>query len=206
MADWDQQDFYRLLRIDKEATPTEIEEAYANLTSALDPDSSPKEQKRANALAFITAHTARQTLLDQTKRTSYDAKLKEVQETEAEKEKIEAKRAGKLQEQQSIEEDEKLKKAALRYEAARNALSDFYYNQLFAAARQSSFETIEPEQLMGWLSAERAESLRKEEQKGRKISFRIDLSSFGGVQDMRKKRGDEIPAIIDELTRTFHLA
>jgi DnaJ-class molecular chaperone len=204
-ADWEQYDFYRVLGVEPEAGPPELQEAYRSLTSTLNPDAKPSEQKRAAAIAFITADAAVQVLSDTTSRNTYDSILKEVQKAQSEKEKIEASRAGKLQEQQSIEEDEQLKKAALKLESARSKLAEFYYEHLFKAARESRFGTVAPEKLVGWLSAERAESARKAEQEGRRLSFRIEMEGFAGVQEMRKMRSDEIVHIVDELVQKFQL-
>ena len=203
---WDQYNFYRVLTVDPEAAPEEIKNAYEALTATLNPDAKPEEQKRAAALAFTTAIAALQVLSDKQARATYDSKLKELQQAESEKEKIEAKRAGKLQEQQSIEEDEKLKKAALKSESARTALVDYYYEQILNAAKNSRFETVSPEKLMEWITSERSEMIRKAEQKGRRTSFRIDWQGFASVQDGRKKRAQETTQIINQLMERFHLA
>ncbi len=205
-TDWEKYNFYRILEVDPEAGAEEIAEAHRVRTSTLNPDAKPQEQKRAAAVAFIIADAALRVLSDERARNSYDSKLKEVEKAESEKEKIEASRRGKLQEQQSIEEDEKLKKAVLKFESARGALADFYYEKLFEAARNSRFDSVSPEKLSEWLSLERAESMRKAEEKGRRTSFRIDWQGYTSVQDMRKKRGEEIARIVVELTKKLQLS
>jgi hypothetical protein len=93
----------------------------------------------------------------------------------------------------------------LRYEAARNALADFYYEQLFGSAKKSRLSSVPPEQLMEWLSSERAESMRKAESKERRMSFDIDWQSLTSVQDMRKRRSEETVRIVEKLVDRFHL-
>ncbi|GAB4334774.1 MAG: hypothetical protein Kow0099_07010 [Candidatus Abyssubacteria bacterium] len=204
-TDWGQYDFYGVLDVDPNASLEEIEKAFSDRTSALNPDNKPKEQRRAAAIAFVTAEAARQVLSAQATRDSFNAKLKEVKEAESEKKKVEEKRKGKLQEQQTIEEDEKLKNASIRYESAKSALAEFYYDQLFKAARASRFDTVPSGTLVEWLNFERAESMRKSEQKGRRTLFRIGWEGFAGVQDMRKERSQETVRIVDELVQKFGL-
>jgi curved DNA-binding protein CbpA len=194
-------DFYRLLGVQPEAAEAEIIKAYDALIASLEPDKKPPEEKKEAALTVIAADAAREVLANAEQRKSFDAKLEEYKRAESEKDKIEARRAGKLQEQQSIEDDEKLKQVSLHLDAASEALADFYYEQLFAAAQKRSFETIPLEKLLEWLSLERAELLRRAEQKGRRIAFRIDWHGFEEVQEMRKKRGEEIGTIIDTLVQ-----
>jgi DnaJ-class molecular chaperone len=205
MADWEQYDFYRVLEVEPTASAEEIEKAFEARASTFNPDNKPQEQKRAAAMAFVVADAARQTLSDQRARDFFDAKLKGVKEADSEKTKVEEKRKGKLQEQQTIEEDEKLKRASVRYEAAKSALAEFYYDQLFKAARASKFTAVPSDTVVEWLSFERAESMRKSEQRGRRTSFRIGWEGFVGIQDMRKKRGQEIVGIVDELVTRFGL-
>ncbi|MBI4830711.1 MAG: DnaJ domain-containing protein [Candidatus Lindowbacteria bacterium] len=126
-AAWDQHNFYGILDVNSNAGEEEIKRAHANLTSTLNPDTKPEEQKRAAAIAFIIADAGLAVLLDKSTRSGFDAKLASTLKAESEKEKIETQRSGKLQEQQSVEEDEKLKSAVLRYESARKELADFYY-------------------------------------------------------------------------------
>ncbi|MBI5115182.1 DnaJ domain-containing protein [Candidatus Poribacteria bacterium] len=203
--DWEQFDFYRVLDVPSNAGDEEIKNAHANLTSTLNPDAKPDEQKRAAAVAFVIADAAFAALSDKSIRGVFDAKVSEIQKAESERDKIETQRKGKLQEQQSVEEDEKLKRAMLRYDSAKKDLADFYYEHVFKAARNSHFETTSADKLLEWLSSERAESLRKAEQKGRKISFRIEWEGFGAVQSMRKKRSEEIVKIVDVLAERLQL-
>jgi DnaJ-class molecular chaperone len=203
--EWEQFDFYRILGVQSSVGDEEINKAHANLTSTLNPDAKPEEQRRAAAVAFVVADAAFAALSDKSLRSVFDTKVSEIQKAESDKEKIETQRKGKLQEQQSVEEDEKLKRAVLRYESAKKDLADFYYEHVFKAARNSHFETTSADKLLEWLSSERAESLRKAEQKGRKISFRIDWEGFDAVQNMRKKRSEEIVKIVDELVEGLQL-
>jgi len=202
-TDWDQYNLYRMLEVEPDATVDEIQEAHQRLTSTMDLDGKPDEQKRSAAIASVAANAALDMLSDEGSRNDYDEKMKEMQKAASAKEKIEARRRGKLQEQQSIEEDEKLKDAVLRYETAKTALADLYYERLFKAARNSRLGTVTPEKLLEWLSSERAESMRKAEAKGRRTSFGIDWEGFTSVQDMRKKRAEETVRIVQELAGRF---
>jgi len=203
--DTEQYNFYRALGVAPDAATEEIAEAHKQLVAAPEPDEKPDEQKRAAALARIIANAALDVLSDEKSRQDYNAKLEEFHKTASYKSKVEAKRAGKLQEEQSIEEDMKLQKATVNYEAARSALADFYYDRLFDEAKKSRFETIPQEKLMEWLSADRAEAVRKAEQKGRRASFRIDWQGFASVQDTRKKRTEEIAGLVEELVTKLPL-
>jgi len=196
---YNQHDFYGILSVQPEAGEPEIIKAHEALAASLDPDNKPAEEKKDAALNLLSADAARDVLLDSQKREEYDAKLIDVQKAQSEKEKIEAKRAGKLQEQQSIEEDEKLKQASLHLEAAQEILADFYYDHLFASARKRTFNSVPLEKVLEWLSSDRVELLRKAEQKGRRISFRIDWHGFGNIQEMRKQRGEQIGHIVGRL-------
>lgn len=191
--------FYMILGVQPQAGGPEVIKAHEALVASLEPDSKPAEEKKEAALAVIAADAARKVLTDSEGRQVFDAKLDDFQKAESEKEKTEAKRAGKLQEQQSIEEDEKLKQVSLRCDAARETLADFYYEELFAAAKSRTFETVPIEKLLEWLSTERAELMRRAEQRGRRIAFRINLHSLGAVQEMRKRRVEEIELIIGGL-------
>ena len=204
-ADWDQYNFYKTLDLESDASVEEIRKAHQHLTSTINPDTTSDEQKKAAAMAFVAANAALEVLSSENSRNDYDARIKEVQKAASAKEKIEARRRGKLQEQQSIEEDERLKDAVLRYETARNALGDFFYEQLLRVARDSDLGSVEPEKLMEWLSSERSESMRKAESKGRRTSFSIDWQDFAGVQDMRKKRSEETVRIVGRLAEKLQL-
>ncbi len=177
-ADWEHYNFYRALEIDPDAGVDEVKKAHEQVTASLDPDAEPEKGKRSAALAFLAADAALEALSDAESRKDHDAKLEEAQKAASAKDKLEAKRKGKLQEEQSIEEDAKFQKATLRSESAKSALADFYYDRLFKRARDIRFDTIPNETLMEWLSSERAESIRKAEQKGRKTSFEIDWQGF----------------------------
>jgi aldehyde:ferredoxin oxidoreductase len=191
--------FYRILRVQPEAGDAEMQRAHAELTAAMVVEDAPAEKMKEAALELVAVEAARHALTSPAKRESFDAKLAEAQQAESEKEKIETKRAGKLQEQQSIEDDEKLKQVSLRLEAATEALADFYFEQLFAVAREGNIQSIPLDKLLEWLSSERMELLRKAEQKGRKVAFRIDWHGLGNVQEERKRRGEEIEAIVERL-------
>jgi DnaJ-class molecular chaperone len=191
--------FYRILRVQPEAGDAEIQRAHADLTAAIRLEDMPPEKAKEAALTLVAAEAARHALTNPAKRESFDAKLAEAQRAESEKEKIETKRAGKLQEQQSIEDDEKLKQVSLRLEAATEALADFYFEQLFAVAREGNIQSVPLDKLLEWLNSERMELLRKAEQKGRKVAFRIDWHGLGNVQEERKRRGEEIEAIVERL-------
>ncbi|RJP20407.1 MAG: hypothetical protein C4520_11555 [Candidatus Abyssobacteria bacterium SURF_5] len=197
----DQYNFYKVLSVQSNAQEPDIQKAYEEATASLRPEDMPAEERKAAILALVAADAAKLVLLDSKKRSLFDARLNEVRKIQTEKEKIEAKRAGKLQEQQSIEEDEKLKNVSLQLDAANAALSDFYYDQLFAAAKTRKFESVPPDNVMEWISSQRADLLRKAEQKGRRVSFRIDWRGFPAIQEMRKKRGEEIDAIVDQLVK-----
>jgi DnaJ-class molecular chaperone len=204
-TDWEQYNFYRILEVEPDAGADEMANAHRQLTSSLTPDSESEEQKKATALDLIVADAALDVLSDKQIRNEYDSRLGTAQKAASIKAKVESKRAGKAQEELSAEEDEKLQKATVKYETARDALADFYYERLFDRAKESRFETIPSEKLMEWLSAERAESIRKAEQKGRKTSFRIDWQGFANVQDTRKKRTGEIIGLIDELVEKLQI-
>ena len=137
-TDWEQHDFYKLLEVDRTAGPEEIAKAHEHVISALDPDTGPDEQKRETALARIVADAACDTLSDEGSRKAYNSRLEEAQEAASNREKIESRRAGKLQEEQSIEEDVKLQKAIVKYESAKDALADLYYDRLFDTAKKST--------------------------------------------------------------------
>jgi len=200
---WEQHDFYRILQVDPEAGASEIEIAHKGLISELDPDAKPEDQKKAAALAYVAIEAAYATLADEKSRKSYNEKHKGLKKAESAREKIESRRQGKLQEEQSIEEDEKFKKAIQRHKSAENTIIDFYYDRVLTAARDSRFKTIPPEQVVKWLSSQREESARKSEQKGRRLSYQIDWDGFPSVQESRKKRSKEILHFIDELLETF---
>ncbi len=204
-TDWEQHDFYRLLEIEYSAGPEEVANAHERLASTLDPDKKPDEQKRATALARIVADAARDVLCDEESRKIYNSRLEEVQNAASSRAKIEAKRAGKLQEEQSIEEDVKLQKAVVRYESARSAFAEFYYDRLFDTAKKSAFQTVLRQTLLEWLGVERAEAMRKAEQKGRRTSFGIDWQGFLGIQEARKKRTEEITALVEDLVEKLPL-
>jgi hypothetical protein len=197
--------FYRALTVERDAAKAEIAGAHEQAVSALEPAAGTDEQKRAVVLARIVADTAQAVLIDEESRALYDAKIAEAEKAESAKTKLESKRAGKLQEEQTIEEDVKLQKATVKYESALGALADFYYDRLFDAARETVFEAVPKEKVLEWLSAERAEAIRKAEQKGRKTSFRIDWEGFASVQDKRKTRGEEIAGIIENLVQELQL-
>lgn len=202
-TNWEQHDFYRILQIDPEAGASEVERSHKELTSELDPDAKPEDQKKGAALAFVAIEAAYATLADEESRKSYNEKHKAMKKAQSAREKIESKRQGKLQEEQSIEEDERLKQAIQRYESAENAIVDFYYDRVLTAARESRFSAIPPEQVVKWLSSQREESARKSEQKGRRLSYQIDWDGFPSVQESRKGRSKEILHFIDELMETF---
>ena len=205
-ADWEQYNFCRILEVAADARADEIKEAHRRLASSLNPDSKPEEEKRDTVLALIGVDAALETLSNEQLRLAFDARLAEMRKAASEKNKIETKRKGNLQEQQTIEEDEKLQKATLKYDSARDAFADFFYDRLFDTAKKSAFKTIAREKLMEWLSSERAESSRKAEEKGSTTSFRIDWSGFTSVQDMRKKRGSEALLVLDKLVEKLRLA
>jgi hypothetical protein len=194
-----------VLQIEPDAGTEEITRAHGQLTASLDPATQADEQKKDIALARVVADTALDVLSDEGIRKTYDEKLDELQKAVASKAKIESKRAGKLQEEQSVEEDTKLQKATVKYETARSALVDFYFDRLSDRARETEFEAIPQEKLMEWISAERAEAVRKAEQKGRRTSFRIDWEGFASVQDKRKGRGDDVTEIVERLVEELHL-
>lgn len=206
ITDWEHYNFYSALEIDSDAGADEIKKAHQLLTASLDPDAEPEEGKRSAALAFIVSDAALEALTDDESRKNYDAKLDEARKAASAREKLEAKRMGKLQEEQSIEEDAKFQKATLRSESAKSALADFYYDRLFKRAKDIRFDTIPNETLMEWLNAERAELIRKAEQKGRKTSFQIDWQGFANVQEKRKERSEEIARIVEGLVERFQLS
>ena len=202
-SNWEQHDFYRILQVDPDAGTSEIERSHKELISELDPNAKPDDQKKAAALAFVAIEAAYTTLADEKSRKSYNKKHKEMKKAESAREKIESKRQGNLQEEQSIEEDEKFKKVIQRHESAENAIVDFYYDRVLTAAGESRFNSIPPEQVVKWLSSQREESARKSEQKGRRLSYQIDWDGFPSVQESRKGRSKEILHFIDELMETF---
>lgn len=204
-ADWEQYDFYRLLEVEHDAGPEEITKAHEQLISTLDPDKKPDEQKRATALARIVADAVLDVLSDEESRKTYNSRLEEAQKAASSRSKIESKRAGTLQEEQSLEEDVKLQKAIVRYESAKSALADFYYDRLFDTAKKSTFETVPKEKLMEWLGVERAEAMRKAEQKGRRTSFSIDWQGFVDIQSARKRRIEEMAVLVEELVEKLPL-
>lgn len=205
-ADWERYSFYKVLEVEPGASADEIETAHQRLVSSLEPDAAPDGEKRAVAVAFIAAEAALEVLSDEKSRKALDARLNDVLKAASEKKKIETKRKGKLQEQQSIEDDVKLQTATAKLDSAIGALIDFYYDQMFKKARETRFEIITPEKLMEWLSSERAESAKASQLKGRRMSFGIDWRGFTSVQDKRKERGEEILAIVDELVAKFQLS
>lgn len=195
----DQYNFYRVLGVQPGAIEPEILKAHETLAASVRLEDLSGENKKEAALTLVSAQAGRRVLTDKEKRELYDAKLNDAQKAEAEKEKIETKRAGKLQEQQSIEEDEKLKQVSLRVEGAMEALTDFYYEHVFAAAREENIRNVSLEKLLEWIGLERAELLRKSEQKGRRIAFRLDWTGLTNVQEMRRTRNEEIGTIVDRL-------
>jgi len=199
----DRYNFYRLLGVQPEANEQEIIQAHQDAVASLQPDSLSGEARKQAALELLSANTARHVLTDDEKRKLYDVKLKDFLKVESEREKIQAKRAGKLQEQQSIEDDERLKQISLRADAALESLADFYYEELFAVARVANIPSVSLDKLLEWISSERAEFMRQSEQKGRRMSFRIDWHGISNVQEMRKKRTEEIGNIIEGLVKQF---
>lgn len=198
-ADWEQYSLYGALEIDAGANADDIKAAHERLASGLDPDTAPEEEKKGVALSRLAADAALDALSDEKAREECDARLDEMQKAASRKKKIESKRKGKQQEEQSVEEDEKLQKATERFDSARGSLVDFYFDRLFKAARQGRFETVPTERLMEWLSSERAEAAKSQQQSGGRVSFKIDWSGFTSIQDKRKERGEEISRLIDEL-------
>lgn len=204
-GDWEQYSFHKILDVDPRADTDGIKSAHKALVSTLDPDTAPEEEKRAVALARLAADAALDALIDEESRKAFDARIDDVMKAASNKNKIETKRKGKLQEQQSMEEDEKLQKATEKFDSAISALSDFYYDRLFNRARKTRFDTITTENLMEWLGSERAESARASRQRGGRASFQIDWRGFAGVQDKRKERNEEIAQIVDGLVAKFQL-
>ncbi len=205
-ADWEKYSFYTILGVESGARADEIEKAHRLITSSLEPDARADDEKREAAMALVAADAALGVLCDDEARRDHDARLESVLKAASGKKKIETRRKGKLQEQQSVEDDVKLQKATAAMDSAVGALIDSYYERLFARARESRFESITAETLMEWLSSERAESERASQPKGRSTAFRIDWSGFASVQDKRKERGEEIAGIVGELLERFHLS
>jgi DnaJ-class molecular chaperone len=203
--EWEGYSFYRILKVDPNTSADDIKAAHGQMVSELDPDSAPEEDRKRIALARLAADGALAALSDEESRKDLDAKLEAIKKTASAKKKIETKRKGKLQEQQSIEEDEKLQKATERFDSAVGSLSEFYYDHLFAAARESGFQTISVDTLMEWLSSDRAEAARSSQQRTGRTSFAIDWQGFTNVQEMRKTRISEIEDIVNDLTTTFEL-
>ena len=205
-ADWERHSFYRILEVERGAKADDIKAAHESLVSVLDPDAAPEDEKKSAALARVAADAALDALSDGESRKECDARLDEILKAASKKKKIETKRKGTLQEQQSIEEDEKLQKATEKLDSAAASLADFYYDRTFKAARESRFDTVPADKLTEWLSSERAEAAGASRQKGGGTSFEIDWKGFTSVQDKRKERGEEIAKIVDELLAGFHLA
>lgn len=199
----DRYNFYRVLGIQPQANEQEIVQAHQNAADSLRPDSLSGEERKRAALGLLAVNTAKHVLTDGEKRKLYDVRLNEFLKVESEREKIQTKRAGKLQEQQSIEDDERLKQISLRSEAALESLADFYYEELFAVARQGNIPSASLDKLLEWISSERAEFMRQSEQKGRRVSFRIDWHRLSNVQEMRKRRIENIGSIIEGLATQF---
>jgi hypothetical protein len=99
----------------------------------------------------------------------------------------------------------KLQKAIVRYESAKSGLAEFYYDHLFDTAKKSTFKTVSPGKLMEWLGVERAEAMRKAEQRGRKTSFNIDWQGFADIQGARKKRIEEVAVLVEGLVEKLPL-
>lgn len=195
--------FYNILGIESGASVGDIEVGHKALTEPLDVDEKPEEEKRTAALAFLSVEAAFGVLSDVDARKDYDGKLKALNKAASSKEKIESALMGK--EEQSPQEEDRLQKAKERYRASAKELTDIYYEKMFAAAKEGSLETVDPEQLMEWIGDERAESERKAEQKGRRVSFNINWDGFASVQDKRKERSDEILKIVDDLVENLQL-
>ena len=203
---WERYSFYGILEVDPNTKLEDIKTAHEGVGPELDPDSVPEEDRKKTALARLAADAALAALSDEESRKDCDAKLEAIKKAASGKKKIEAKRKGKLQDQQSIEEDEKLQKATERFDSAVGSLSEFYYDHLFAAAKESGFETLSPDTLMEWLSSDRAESAKSSQQRTGRASFAIDWRGFLSVQEMRKTRFEEIEDIVNELTVSFELS
>ena len=197
---WEKYSFYKILGIKRGADADAIKDAYRDLVASLDPAAAPEGEKKAVALARLTADAAFETLSDEKSKAECDARLEDLMEAASKKKRVESKRKGKLQEQQTIDEDEKLRKATEQLDTATSSLADLYYDRLFKSAKESKSESVTSEKLMEWLSSERAESARASQQRGGRLPFQIDWSGFTSVQDKRKERGDEIAQIVDELT------
>ena len=204
--DWERYSFYGILEVDPQTKVDEIKAAHEGVVPELDPDSAPEADRKKTALARLAADAALAALSDEESRKDCDAKLEAIKKAASGKKKIEAKRKGKLQDQQSIEEDEKLQKATERFDSAVGSLAEFYYDHLFAAAKESRFETLSADTLMEWLSSDRAEPAKSSQQRTGRASFVIDWRGFSSVQEMRKTRFKEIEDIIRELTTTFELS
>jgi len=205
-ADWEKYSFYKILEVEPGAGAEEIKKAHERITSPLEPDAAPDEEKRTVSFALIAADAALEELKDDDSRKAYDAILDDILKAAANKKKIEGKRKGKLQEQQSIEDDVKLQKATAGLDSAIDALIDLYYDRLFKRARESSFDSIPADKLMEWLNSERAESQRASREKGRGTAFQIDWRDFASVQDGRKERGKKVLEIVEELVERFQLS
>ena len=203
--DWERYSFYRILEVDPQTNADEIKTAHEQIVSELDPDSASEEDQKKTALARLAADAALAALSDEESQKDCDARLEAIKKAASGKKKIEARRKGKLQDQQSIEEDEKLQKATERFDSAIGSLAELYYDHLFAVAKESSFETVSPDALMEWLSSDRAESGKSSQQRTGRTSFAIDWRGFSSVQEMRKTRFQEIEDIVMELTTTFEL-
>ncbi len=204
-ADWERHSFYRILEVDRRATPDDIKAAHESLASTLDPDTAPDEDKRATALSRLAIDASLDALSDEKSRKECDARLDKILKAVSNKKKTETKRKGKLLEQHSMEEDEKLQKATEKLDSAAASLADFYYDRMFKTARESRFDTVPADKLMEWLSSERAEAAGSSQQRGGRTSFEIDWKGFTSVQDKRKERGEGIAKIVDELLAGFHL-
>jgi DnaJ-class molecular chaperone len=202
---WERYSFYRILEVNPNTNVDDIKAAHEQIVAELDPDSVPEDDRKKTALERLAADAALAVLSDDESQKDFDARIEAIKKTASAKKKVETRRKGKLQEQQSIEEDEKLQKATERFDAAIGSLVEFYYDRLFAAAKESSFRTASADTLMEWLSSDRAESARASQQRTGRISFVIDWRGFTSVQEMRKTRVGEIENIVNELTSTFEL-
>ena len=91
-ADWEKYSFYKILEVEPGAGAEEIKKAHERITSPLEPDAAPEEEKRTVSFALIAVDAALEELKDDDSRKAYDAMLDDILKAASDKKKREGKK------------------------------------------------------------------------------------------------------------------